>query len=509
MNRSLIYERICFTVNDNYSITLKSEKISDTIKWKNINWEKANKCINRLQIRIIKAIKEEKWNTAKRLQYLLTNSFYAKALAVKKVTSNKGKNTAGIDNKIWSYDKEKINAIQDLKTHKYKSQPTKRIYIPKKNGMMRPLSIPTMKDRAMQTLQVLALQPIAETMGDLNSYGFRKYRSCHDAMSRIFLSLSHRYDPEWILEGDIKGCFDNISHKWLLENIPMDKRILKEFIKTGFVYKKKIFPNSKGAAQGGAISPILANMTLDGLEAEIFKKVNIGKKGFQRKNNKLYKIRYIRYADDFIVAAKTPEILIKIKEVIKEFMKERGLELSEEKTIITNIKQGFNFLGWNFKKYDNKLIIKPSNKNIDALTRKLSNIIKNNKTAKQENLIKQLNPVIIGWSNYNQKVCSRKVFEKLDYKLYKMLFSWALKRHRNKGKKWVINKYWKMDSKPKWSFEADEVKLKNFSNVPIVRQKWLDTSKNPYLDEDYFIQRSKLQRIDRLIKSERMAASKL
>ncbi len=264
-------------MNDKYSKALQGEKLSN-IKWKEINWEEAEKYVKRLQIRIVKAVKHNKWNLVKRLQYLLTNSFYAKALAIRKVTTNKGKNTAGIDGQTWRTQKEKEKTLYTINTQKYKAQPTKRIYIPKKNGKKRPLSIPTMLDRTMQTVQLMALQPIEETTGDQNSYGFRNNRSCQDAMTRIFRALSHKNDPKWILEGDIKGCFDNISHKWIIENIPMDKKILKEFIKAGYIYQKELFPNTKGAAQGGAISPTIANMVLDGLEEVIYSNINVGKK---------------------------------------------------------------------------------------------------------------------------------------------------------------------------------------------------------------------------------------
>lgn len=494
-------------MNDKYSKTLKSEKLSD-IKWKDINWKEAEKYVKRLQIRIVKAVKLNKWNLVKRLQYLLTNSFYAKAIAVRKVTSNRGKNTAGIDGIVWKTQDEKIKAIKNLKTQGYKSYPTKRIYIPKKNGKMRPLSIPTQKDRAMQTLQLLALQPIEETVGDKNSYGFRRYRSCHDAMTGIFKALSHKNDPKWILEGDIKGCFDNISHEWIINNVPINKQILEEFLKSGFIFNKKLFPNTKGAAQGGAISPIIANITLNELENTIYRKINVNKNGKPIKDNK-YHIRFIRYADDFIVAGASIEVLEKVKTIIKEFMKERGLELSEEKTLITNISDGFDFLGWNFRKYKEKLIIKPNKKSIKGVKEKISTIIKKNKATKQANLIQQLNPIIIGWSNYHQCVCSRKIFQKLDGYLFKELYNWALKRHRKKGKKWVNRKYWNKISNRNWVFKSEEVELKRFTDTPIVRHYWLNTSKNTYLDEEYFLNLKEKKKISRFQKIKRTVAFNL
>lgn len=465
-------------------MTCKSEKLSN-IRWKDINWKQAETYVKRLQIRIVKAVKQNKWNLVKRLQYLLTNSFYAKLIAIKKVTSNKGKNTAGIDGEIWKSQEEKIKSISKINNKNYKAQPTKRIHIPKRNGKLRPLSIPTMKDRTMQTLQLLALQPIQETIGDKNSYGFRINRSCQDAMARIFLYLSRKNSPQWILEGDIKGCFENISHKWILQNIPMDKQILKQFIKAGYIYKNEMFPNNKGAAQGGAISPTIANFVLDKMEETIYKKLNIGKKGKPIQKN-LHKLRFVRYADDFIVAGENIETLERVKTIIKEFLKERGLELADEKTVITNIEEGFDFLGWNFRKYNKKLIIKPNKKSIQGIKKKISDMIKENIASKQEDLIKQLNPIILGWSTYNQNVCSKKIFQKLDDFTFKQLYNWALKRHRNKGKRWVINKYWHKEKSRNWIFKENNNALRLFSDTPIIRHYWINTSKNPYTDEKYF-----------------------
>lgn len=258
------------------------------VKWKQINWEQAEIYINRLQIRIVKAVKENKWRLVKRLQYLVTHSFYGKALAVKHVISNKGKNTPGIDGIVWKTDKEKEEAVKNMQTKGYKAMALKRIYI-KKYGKKekRPLGIPNMKDRAMQALQLIGLEPIAETLADTVSFGFRKYRSTQDAMEYGFNVLCRNVSPQWILEGDIKGCFDNISHKWLEKNIPMNSKILREFIKSGYVYNKTLYPTINGTPQGGIISPTLANMTLDGMENLIKQKYWNNSKGtIKRRNNK-------------------------------------------------------------------------------------------------------------------------------------------------------------------------------------------------------------------------------
>lgn len=234
--------------------------------WKTINWEQAEEYVKRLQLRIVKATQQRKWRLVRRLQYLITHSFYAKALAIKKVLSNKGKNTAGIDGIIWKTDTQKFQAIEQLNPNHYSPKAVKRVYI-KKFGKKekRLLGIPNMIDRAMQALYLLSLESVSECNADRNSYGFRKYKSAKDAGEKIFKLLCRQHSAKWILEGDIKGCFDNINHQWLTANIPMDKKILRKFLKSGYMEKKKLFPTISGTAQGGIISPTLANITLDGL----------------------------------------------------------------------------------------------------------------------------------------------------------------------------------------------------------------------------------------------------
>lgn len=481
-----------------YRISMNDDKFNDAISenashgcnsWKDINWDIAYNYVNRLQIRIVKATENNKWNLVKRLQHLLTNSFYAKAISIKKVTSNRGKNTPGVDNEIWNSDKKKWEAIGKLEIKGYKALPTRRVYIPKQNGKKRPLSIPTMKDRAMQTLFLLALQPVEETMADEHSYGFRLNRGCHDACEQIFADLSLKNSAQWVLEGDIKGCFDNISHNWMLNNICMNKRIMKQFISAGYVFKRKLFPNTRGAAQGGAISPTLANLVLDGLEDEIWRQCNIGKSGKVVRHKNLHKIHVIRYADDFIVTGDSKETLEKVKIIITAFMNERGLQLSEEKTLITNISDGFDFLGWNFRKYKNKLIIKPSNKSMKRFKQSLSDTIKRLLPAEQHLLILRLNQKLRGWCNYHSTVCAKEAFKSIDYHVFRMLLWWMKRKHNNKRIHHFYAKYWKTIGKRKNVFTDGKWILVSCSYTPIVRHPKLKQNMNPYKDTEYFEKR--------------------
>ncbi|KPQ44463.1 MAG: RNA-directed DNA polymerase [Candidatus Methanoperedens nitroreducens] len=490
-------------MNAGDSITSKDEKPANMLlknQWNNINWEKAQKYVNKLQVRITKAVKECKWYLVKSLQYLLTHSYYAKLLATLNVTQNKGKRTAGIDGKTWSSPETKMKAALTLTDKNYKAKPLKRVYIEKYgSNKKRPLGIPTMHDRAMQSLYAMALNPIAEATGDRTSFGFRKFRSTHDACEQVFLCMSRKNSPTWVLEGDIKGCFDNISHQWLLDNISMDKSVLRQFLKAGYVFERQLFPTDAGTPQGGIISPILANMTLDGIENIITDKYHRNNCGnIDRKHAANYKINFIRYADDFIITAKTEEIAKEVKELIKNFLKDRGLELSDEKTIITHIDIGFDFLGWNFRKYTCKLLIKPSRKSIDKVTEKISNIIKKGKAWTQEELIDALNPIITGWSNYHQPVVSSEIFNKLDSRIWNMLWHWAKRRHTEKSNYWTAERYWHTVGNRNWVFSTKDKQLKLLSDTKIVRHTPLKLDKNPYLDEEYFVSRKLKQGLKKL-----------
>lgn len=460
------------------------------LKWKEIDWKQAELYVNRLQVRIVKAVQADKWRLVKRLQKLITNSFYAKALAVRRVITNKGKNTPGIDGVIWSTDKDKIEAVYNLTADSYRARPLMRTYIEKYGKKeKRPLGIPTMTDRAMQGLQLLALAPIAETTADRVSFGFRRNRGAQDAMEYMFKLLSRRTSPEWLLEGDIKGCFDNISHEWMLKNISTDKRIMKQFLKCGYVDNKRLFPTTEGSPQGGLISPTYANLTLDGLEKLLLKRYSTSSTGHYHPNYNKHKVHLCRYADDFIITANCKEILEDVRQVVEEFMNERGLKLSDEKTVITNINDGFDFLGWNFRKFKGKLLVQPSAKSKKKITEKLSQTVKYYRGANQELLIAKLNQITKGWAEYHHCVCAKSTFSLIDHRLWEMLWKWAKRRHPRKCNKWVKNRYWHPKCGRQWSFRTDTIILYQMKDMPIVRIKSLDLNKNPFLDRDYFIKR--------------------
>lgn len=259
--------------------------------WHDVSWVKVHQVVARLQTRIAKAAKAGEWRKVRALQRLLTKSTGAKALAVRRVTENQGRKTPGVDKQTWDTPEAKWNAVVDLGNRRYRPLPLRRIYIPKANGDKRPLGIPTMRDRAMQALHLLALDPVAETIGDPHSYGFRRERSTADAIEQVRNALGRKASPKWVLEGDIKGCFDNISHDWLVANVCMDKGILRKWLKAGFIETGRLFPTQAGTPQGGIISPVLANLALDGLQYELtslFRTV---------REERAAKVNLVRYAD--------------------------------------------------------------------------------------------------------------------------------------------------------------------------------------------------------------------
>ena len=411
--------------------------------WLRTDWCHIEKNVRRLQVRIAKATQEGRWGKVKALQRLLTRSYYSKMLAVKRVTENRGKRTPGIDGKIWSTPAAKSKGALTLKHRGYQPQPLRRIYIPKSNGKKRPLGIPAMRDRAMQSLWKLALEPVAETRADPNSYGFRPERSTADAIAHCFNALAKRTSATWVLEGDIRGCFDNISHDWLLRNITMDKVVL---------------------AVNMSVSP----------------------KDTPRRP---FKIHVVRYADDFIVTGASKDVLQhQVRPAIEAFLKARGLELSDEKTKISHIAQGFDFLGQNIRKYSGKLLITPARKSVKALLDKVRKIVNGNKSATQANLILNLNPVIRGWAMYHRHIVSKARFTWIDHQIWQILWRWAVRRHAQKGAKWVKKKYFHVEGARHWVFASDDrengfsyrLRLFSAATVRIVRHIKIRSAVNPY-----------------------------
>ncbi len=436
-------------MNTQPSTSVASTPLDGSVSWPGLDWATIQASVRKTQLKIAQATRKADWRKVKRLQRLLIHSFHSRCLAVRRVTENRGRRTPGIDGETWETPLAKLRGVKLLSRRRgYCSKPLRRVWIPTPGRQeKRPLGIPTMLDRAMQALHLMAVEPVVESQSDPRSYGFRPDRSTADAMVELFHLLAPQVAPTWILEGDIKGFFDNISHDWLCQNIPMDKTILRKWLKTGVVDQAHFVATDAGTPQGGIISPCLANATLNGLE---FLLKDHLKKRFGALVAKKTKVQVVRYADDFVVMANSKELLEnEVRPWIEQFLFARGVALSQDKTHIVHIHQGFDFLGWNFRKYvpksskrKAKLMIKPSKKNVSAFYRKVRDIIKNSGALTQDALMGRLNPVLRGWAQYHSPVVAKATFSKLDNLIFWRIFRWAKRRHPRKSVGWIKRRYY-------------------------------------------------------------------
>ncbi len=475
-------------------------------EWDQIHWPMVHQRVKGLQTRIAQATRDQDWRRVKALQRFLVNSFSAKALAVKRVSESDGKRTPGVDGETWATPEAKWQAIQRLGSRGLRPQPLRRVYIPKRGSTkMRPLGIPTMTIRAQQALHLLGLEPVAETRADPHSYGFRRCRGTQDAIERVFKLLALKGSAPWILEGDIRGCFDNFEHGWLESHIPMDRKVLRDWLKAGYVESGKLFPTEAGTPQGGVASPTIANIALDGLEAVLAERFGQTRSAIQKT-----RVRLVRFADDFIITGSSKELLEKeVKPCVEVFLAERGLELSKEKTLITHISEGFDFLGQNVRKYDGKLLIKPSAKNVKALLESVREIIRVNRSVEQKTLIHLLNPKIRGWANYHRHVVSKETYVKVDYHIWRALWRWARRRHPRKSCRWVRQKYFRIQDHRHWVFATQTrgydgtprtLSLFSASSTRIVRHVRVKADANPFDPawDSYFAERQGTRMLARL-----------
>lgn len=385
----------------------KSCAASDGIhRWKDIDIETARKNVKKLQRRIAEAYAHRCFDKSAYLQNVLIHSLCARVLAVDVVSRSRGCNTVGVDGKTLD---DVLYLIFDNNLRRYKPQPLKRIYIPKGDGKVRPISIPTVEDRVMQTLYKFALEPIAELTADDCSFGFRPRRSSRDALVRCGEILSHNPKMKWVLKADIKSCFDSINHQWIMDNIPINKSALRKFLKCGYVEKLNYYEMERGVPQGGCLSAIICNMTLDGLEDILYE-------------NFPNEVDVVRYADDIVIFGTDKPLLVRtVVPLIESFLRVRGLELSKEKTKLACVDDGFSFLGWRVYKSDERVYLIPTDKNITSLLEKIGKILKGDFTLSYKVTCKKLNALIRGWFNYYVNIAVKQSLYGVEYEVCRLV----------------------------------------------------------------------------------------
>jgi RNA-directed DNA polymerase len=474
--------------------------------WKTIPWRKLEQHVFRIQKRIYQASQQGKRRKVQKLQKLLLKSEAARLLAVRRVTQeNQGKKTAGVDGIKSVQPTQRVMMVQQIHPNEWKgkkTKPVRRVWIPKAGkAEKRPLGIPVMYERAQQALVKSALEPEWESQFEANSYGFRPGRGAHDAIEAIFNAV--RYKSKYVLDADIKGCFDAINQEELLRKLqtfPQMRHIIKKWLKAGVIDKEVFTPTEAGTPQGGVISPLLANIALHGMEKTIA----------EGKNTKQEKPILVRYADDFVILHSKKEEIEQATQTITEWLKQMGLILSPTKTKIThtltpyNGNVGFDFLGYTIRQFPAgkthtgknpggkplgfKTIIKPSKKAVKTHIQKTNSWMNKLKSAPQEAIIRHLNPIIRGWCAYYQTVCAKKVFEGCDRCLHAQMMEWARKRHHNKGKRWIVQKYWHEEEGKRWIFgapiETEEgkrlLKLRRHNQTEIQRHIKVRGNASPY-----------------------------
>jgi len=492
----------------------QESKIMKVNNWHEINWKEAYSRVEEIQQKIVEATLTKNMQEVWRLQRKLVMTFDAKALAVRKVITNEGRKTAGVDGDLWDSPKKKFEAIDRLgeitnNPNKYKASPVMRITIPKKGSKVgRNLGIPTMIDRAVQAVYHMAVDPVVECNSDLNSYGFRKHRATTDAITTIRVLLDKAVSPRWILETDIAKCFDKINHEYLISKTPMaDKHVLRQMLKSGISVKGKLEKSLEGTPQGGVISPMLCNVALNGMEATIRKFFEKSRDKVDKITGERSKVNVIRYADDLIITGSSKEILVKAKAELERFLRPIGLELKEGKTRLNVVDIGFEFLGFHIRRkrknrhnslnmnLDTVLVIEPTKGAIQNVKDEIKEAVKKEKSIKS--ILRKLNPILRGWTEYYRiSAHSKEAFKEVGNFLWETMRNWAKSKHLGITDEEVMRKYVIKGKSHKWMWGAnDKEVLLNPATVSSWTLRPIKLDKNPYLleNKDYFEKRKELR----------------
>lgn len=466
------------------------------IDWDTVDWNQVKLGVRRMQRRIYQQTRAGIFKEVVETEKLLVKSLSARLLAVHQVTEiNSGRYTPGIDGVTYHDSAKKVALAERLKQRdKYKPMPARAVFIPKPSGDLRRLGIPVMDDRAMEALVLLVMDPEWEAKFEPNSYGFRPGRSAIDAVQAIANTLiprkGCRMHPGWVLDADISKCFDTIDHEALLAKLTGSpfQGLIRSWLKAGSISCVGFEESTKGTPQGGIISPLLANIALDGLERMfgIYTKTGNYYSPHRRKGiNK--DIAIFRYADDFIVLAPSKAIIIEyVIPKVKKFLAGVGLDLNKAKTRVVNVSDGFNFLGFRFQRFHRrngevrKFVYQPNPERVRLFANKLAEQIKRSGNIDVKEMIRSLNRQIVGFCNYFRWSDTRRAFPWLSTALWTLLWRWARRKHPTRGRKWLRKRYWAVKNGSKWVFSwggADLVRPYQLSvewwRYPILR---IDTS---------------------------------
>ena len=465
--------------------------------WSQINWTQTEANVRRIQGRIFRATAAGDFKKVKNLQKLMVHSMSAKLKAIRQVTQeNRGKNTPGVDGVVCDTPEKRLEmALEGLNFRGYYPEPVRRVYIPKSNGDKRPLGIPTVRDRCLQALVKLALEPEWEQRFEANSYGFRPGRSTMDAITAIHINLNQRSCSEWILDADITGCFNNIAHEPLLQRLPVFTTLIRRWLKAGCVELGQFTETEEGTPQGGVISPLLSNIALDGME-RLFgcenSQGNLVQPGKRKGLN--HKVSLVRYADDFVVSAPSREVIESyIIPTIKDFLGSRGLEINEVKTKTVHVTEGFNFLGVTIRRFNKKLIAYPQKEKVLGHIDAIRFYLKTHMQAPTGQVIRDLNPKIRGWTNYYRFSAAKSTFSKVQYHTYWMLWAWAKRRHPKKSAKWIVKRYYRKVEERNAVFSAGNAQLLWHGATQVTRYTKV-TGKSSPMDPESWAYWSKRER---------------
>jgi RNA-directed DNA polymerase len=439
------------------SLANGTEKPTD---WKTIEWIRAYRTVRNLRQRIFRATQEGNLKKVRSLQKLMLKSYSNRLVSVRRVTQvNAGKKTPGMDGMVVKSPAARGKLVDALGQYTaWKAKPARRVYIPKANKKLRPLGMPVVIDRCLQAMVKNALEPAWEAKFEGSSYGFRPGRSAHDAIGKIYLLARPNKKKKWILDADIKGAFDFISHDYLCQAIgPVPgKELIKQWLKAGYIEQEEFHATEQGTPQGGVISPLLLNIALHGMEQAIDVTYNShGQISGKR--------AVVRYADDFVCFCQTKEDAEQVQETLTAWLKERGLTLSAEKTRIVHLLEGFNFLGFNIRHYRTpkttktgwKLLIKPSKEAVQDLRKKLKDRWKKVQGTNVQHVLKELNPIIRGWANYFRIAVAKELFGKLDSWMVHKALHYTKRMHPKKSVRWQRQRYFghfNLDRLDSWTF---------------------------------------------------------